>query len=304
MTLESMTGYAASEGGVTLDTPGKTWRWGLEIRSVNSKGFDLRFRLPSGREFLEPSLKKTLITSVKRGTITVSLEKKSMPSEKRFVVNESFLRQIHKIYERLKLEGIVGGPELTLDKLLMVPGVVEVEKTEELSSADNELINAAIIDDFKDTLERLTEMRCAEGKKLFIILDEQRKEVSELCIEARILANANKLKSPDYLKNQINSIFEADLTISEDRLAQEVAIIITKLDVAEEIDRLALHLETCKELLNLNLPVGRRLDFICQELNREANTLCSKSNHLRLTAIGIDLKVGIEKFREQIQNIQ
>jgi uncharacterized protein (TIGR00255 family) len=76
------------------------------------------------------------------------------------------------------------------------------------------------------------------------------------------------------------------------------------LDVAEEIDRLALHLETCKELLNLNIPVGRRLDFICQELNREANTLCSKSNHLRLTAIGIDLKVGIEKFREQIQNIQ
>jgi uncharacterized protein (TIGR00255 family) len=304
MTLESMTGYSASEGGVTLDTPGKTWRWSWELRSVNSKGFDLRFRLPSGRELLESSLRKTIITSIKRGTITAILEKKSTPAEKRFMVNESFLQQIQEIHQRLKLEGIIDGPALTLDKLLMVPGAVEVDKAEELSCSDNELINAAIIDDFKNTLERLTEMRCAEGRKLLIILEEQRKELSELCVEAQILANANKLKSRDYLKNQISSIFETDLTISDDRLAQEVAIIITKLDVAEEIDRLALHLETCKELLNSNIPVGRRLDFICQELNREANTLCSKSNHLRLTAIGIDLKVGIEKFREQIQNIQ
>jgi len=153
-------------------------------------------------------------------------------------------------------------------------------------------------------VERLTAMRCAEGRKLSIILEEQRKELSDLCTEARILANASKHKYRDQLKNQISSILEADLTISEDRLAQEVAIIITKLDISEEIDRLSLHLKTCKELLNSSIPVGRQLDFICQELNREANTLCSKSNHSRLTAIGIDLKVGIEKFREQIQNIQ
>ena len=304
MTLESMTGYSVSEGGVILDTLGETWQWSWELRSVNSKGFDLRFRLPPGRELLEPSLKKNIISSVKRGTITAILEKKSASSEKKLMVNESFLQQIQEIHERLKLEGIIDGSTLTLDKLLMVPGVIEVEKTEELSNADNELINAAIIDDFKNTVERLTAMRCAEGRKLSIILEEQRKELSDLCTEARILANASKHKYRDQLKNQISSILEADLTISEDRLAQEVAIIITKLDISEEIDRLSLHLKTCKELLNSSIPVGRQLDFICQELNREANTLCSKSNHSRLTAIGIDLKVGIEKFREQIQNIQ
>jgi uncharacterized protein (TIGR00255 family) len=304
MTLESMTGYSVSEGGVILDTLGKTWQWSWELRSVNSKGFDLRLRLPPGRESLEPSLKKNIISSVKRGTITAILEKKSTSSEKKLMVNQSFLQQIQQIHERLKLEGIIDGSTLTLDKLLMVPGVIEVEKTEKLSSADNELINAAIIDDFKNTVERLTEMRCAEGRKLSIILEEQRKELSDLCTEARILANASKHKYRDQLKNQISSILEADLTISEDRLAQEVAIIITKLDISEEIDRLSLHLETCKELLNSSIPVGRQLDFICQELNREANTLCSKSNHSRLTAIGIDLKIGIEKFREQIQNIQ
>ena len=126
----------------------------------------------------------------------------------------------------------------------------------------------------------------------------------ELCDRARVIANTNRHRISEILEEQIGLISKMKVTLSEDRLEQELAVLLVKLDVTEEVDRLSIHLDSCMQLLKAGRTVGRRLDFICQELNREANTLCSKSSDKGLTSIGIDLKVGIEKFREQIQNIQ
>ena len=126
----------------------------------------------------------------------------------------------------------------------------------------------------------------------------------KLCDRARVIANTNRHQMSETLEEQISLISKLKVTLSEERLEQELAVLLTKSDVTEEVDRLSIHLDSCMKLLKAGRIVERRLDFICQELNREANTLCSKSSHKGLTSIGIDLKVGIEKFREQIQNIQ
>jgi uncharacterized protein (TIGR00255 family) len=188
--------------------------------------------------------------------------------------------------------------------MLLVPGVVEFGSAMNLSNAQNKIIDTAIIDGLREAIALLIHARRAEGACLEKILKEQLSELEYLCCKARTIAQNSKLKLGEKLNEQVNLLLSTDITLSKERLAQELAIIVTKLDVSEEIDRLLVHLQACKNLLVSNMPIGRRLEFICQELNRESNTLCSKSNDLSLTSIGIDMKVGIAKFREQIQNVQ
>jgi uncharacterized protein (TIGR00255 family) len=304
MTLESMTGYALSEGVVALDGLEQTWQWGWELRSVNSKTFDLRTKLPSGRESLNAIVKKEIMSHLKRGNITANLVKKSYSTDKKPKINKVFLSQLCKIYKEFECDGLIVASPPNLERMLLVPGVVELGAAMELSDSQNKIIDNAIIDGLREAVALLIHARRLEGAGLLKILKEQLSELEHLCCEAKNITQNSKQKLGEKLKEQVNLLLSTDIALSKERLAQELAIIVTKLDVSEEIDRLLVHFQACENLLISNMPVGRRLDFICQELNRETNTLCSKSNDLKLTSIGIDMKVGIEKFREQIQNVQ
>ena len=304
MVLESMTGYSRSDGVLKLGVPEQTWRWTWELRSVNSKGFDLRSKLPPGRQSLEISAKKEIMTQITRGSITAHLIRKEDLTEKKVVINEQFLEQLCDTHQRLKKAGIVAETAPVLDRLLLVPGAVAVEREQELNSDENQILDNAILESLKDALSALISVRKKEGTQVSNILEKQLSELLELCDRARVIADTNRHQISDTLEEQIGLISKMKVTLSEERLEQELAVLLTKLDVTEEVDRLSIHLDSCMQLLKAGRIVGRRLDFICQELNREANTLCSKSSDKGLTSIGIDLKVGIEKFREQIQNIQ
>jgi uncharacterized protein (TIGR00255 family) len=181
---------------------------------------------------------------------------------------------------------------------------VAVEREQELNSDDNRILDNAILESLRDALRALISVRKKEGTQLSNILEKQLSELLQLCDRARFIATTNRHQISKKLEEQISLISKMKVTLSEERLEQELAVLLTKLDITEEVDRLSIHLDSCIKLLRAGESVGRRLDFICQELNREANTLCSKSSDKGLTSIGIDLKVGIEKFREQIQNIQ
>ena len=304
MVLESMTGYSRSDGVLKLGVPEQTWRWTWELRSVNSKGFDLRSKLPPGRQSLELSTKKEIMTQITRGVITAHLIRKEDLTDKKIIINERFLGQLCDIHQRLMKTSTVAKAVPALDRLLLVPGAVTVEREQDLSLEDNQMLEAAILESLREALRTLLSMRQKEGAQLSKILEKQLSELLELCDRARVMADTNRHQISDTLEEQIGLISKMKVTLSEERLEQELAVLLTKLDVTEEVDRLSIHLDSCMQLLKAGRIVGRRLDFICQELNREANTLCSKSSHKGLTSIGIDLKVGIEKFREQIQNIQ
>ena len=304
MALESMTGYSRSEGTLKLGVSDQTWRWTWELRSVNSKGFDLRSKLPPGLQSLEISIKKEIMAQITRGAITAHLIRKEDLTDKKIIINERFLGQLCDIHQRLTKTSIVANAAPALDRLLLVPGAVTVEREQDLSLEDNQMLEAAILESLREALRTLLSMRQKEGAQLSKILEKQLSELFQLCDGAGVIANANRLQLSDRLEEQIGLISKMEVTLSQERLAQELVVLLTKIDVTEEVDRLLVHLGSCEELLKAGRSVGRRLDFICQELNREANTLCSKSSDKRLTSIGIDLKVGIEKFREQIQNIQ
>jgi uncharacterized protein (TIGR00255 family) len=304
MTLESMTGYALSEGVVALDGLEQTWRWSWELRSVNSKTFDLRTKLPSGRESLNAIVKKEIMYHIKRGSITASLIRKFHSTDKKLKIDKVFLSQLCKVYEEFERDGLIVASPPNLERMLLVPGVVEPVAAPELSDSQNKIIDDAIVDGLREAVALLIHTRRIEGAGLLKILKEQLLELECLCGEAKNIAQNSKQKLSEKLMEQVNLVLSTDIALSKERLAQELAIIVTKLDVSEEIDRLLVHFQACENLLMSNMPIGRRLDFICQELNRETNTLCSKSNDSKLTSIGIDMKVGIEKFREQIQNVQ
>ena len=304
MALESMTGYSRSEGTLKLGVSDQIWGWTWELRSVNSKGFDLRSKLPPGRQSLELSTKKEIMTQITRGVITAHLIRKEDLTDKKIIINERFLGQLCDIHQRLMKTSTVAKAVPALDRLLLVPGAVTVEREQDLSSEDNQMLDAAILESLREALRALISMRRKEGAQLSKILEKQLSDLFQLCDRAGVIANTNRLKLSDRLEEQIALISKMKVNLSEERLAQELVVLLTKIDVTEEVDRLLVHLGSCLDLLKSGRSVGRRLDFICQELNREANTLCSKSSDKRLTSIGIDLKVGIEKFREQIQNIQ
>ena len=304
MALESMTGYSRSDGILKLGVPEQTWQWTWELRSVNSKGFDFRSKLPPGRQSLEILAKKEIMTQITRGSITAHLIRKEDLAAKKVIINEQFLEQLCNTHKRLEKAGVVAKTAPILDRLLLVPGAVAVEREQELNSDDNRILDNAILESLRDALRALISVRKKEGTQLSNILEKQLSELLQLCDRARFIATTNRHQISKKLEEQISLISKMKVTLSEERLEQELAVLLTKLDITEEVDRLSIHLDSCIKLLRAGESVGRRLDFICQELNREANTLCSKSSDKGLTSIGIDLKVGIEKFREQIQNIQ
>jgi uncharacterized protein (TIGR00255 family) len=295
MNVASMTGFARSEG----HADGLGWVW--EIKSVNSKSLDLRCRLPAGYDALEPGLRTMLAERLKRGAVSVSFTTTKALTAAPLRVNRAALAEIMALAKELASE--TGAPPPRIDGLLALKGVLESgEETVDETASDRRRM--AMQRDFGVALDALAAMRLAEGKRLVPVLEARLAEIAALAATAERTSAAQPAAAKARLKEQITALLEAVPAIPEERLAQEAALIVARGDIREELDRLVAHVDAARALLSEGGAIGRRLDFLCQELNREANTLASKSPDLELTRLALDLKAAIEQLREQVQNIE
>lgn len=290
-----MTGYARSEGA----HEGVSWYW--EARSVNSKGLDVRCRVPPGYDALEAAAREAAGKAFRRGAVSLSLQLDRGERQLELKVNEAALRQILALQQGLG-DAVDRSPP-RLDALLSVRGVADTVEKEEADETVAQR-DAAIRDTLADALAKLAGARSEEGARLQGVLQSQLADIARLTGAAGEAAEAQPAMLRARLEKQVAELLEARLGVAEERLAQEAAMLATKADVREEIDRLGSHIEAAAALLDTGGVVGRKLDFLCQEFNREANTLCAKATDIALTRIGLDLKAVIEQFREQVQNVE
>jgi len=295
--LESMTGYASLKG----EGQGHSWTW--DLRSVNAKGLDLRLRVPDWIEGLEPAVRGALSKGMARGSVNLSLRVNRDDETGALAVNaaqlEAVLSALQAVEERAMDKGISLAPSKASD-LLSQRGVMEqaVEET------DSKALLAAITAQLPELIASFKDMRAKEGQALEAVLADQLEQVSDLTQQAAEAAEARREEAADTLKANLARVLENADGLDESRLAQELAVLAVKSDVMEELDRLRAHVQAAKELLAQGSPVGRKLDFLMQEFNREANTLCSKAQSVDLTRIGLDLKAVIDQMREQVQNVE
>jgi uncharacterized protein (TIGR00255 family) len=290
-----MTGFARAEG----HAEGFSWVW--EIKSVNSKSLDLRFRLGPGFEALEVPLRGLLAETLQRGSIAVNLTAARAATAGALRVNREALAQVAALAAEL-VESHGAAPPRA-DGLLALRGVLESGESDE-PDAVRDTRQAALLASARQCIDRLVAVRREEGTRLTAVLETRLGEIETLTAQA----DASAVTQPEALKArlraQLAALLDATPSLSEERLAQEAALLAAKADTREELDRLKAHVTAARELVGAGGAVGRRFDFLCQELNREANTLCSKSSDLALTRLGLGLKAAIEQLREQVQNIE
>jgi uncharacterized protein (TIGR00255 family) len=295
MALSSMTGFARGHGS------SGAYGWAWEIKSVNAKGLDLRLRLPPGWDAVEPAVRAKAAETLSRGTVyaTLNVERQGKPPVVR--VNEEVLAAVLAALK--SLVGRVDAERPRLDGILAIKGVVEVTDADEAED-ERRAAEAAAVAGFAASLASLSEMRRREGAALGRILSARLDEIAALISRAEEAA----ARRPDAVKQriaeQVAALLESSSRFDPDRLHQEAVLIAAKADVREELDRLAAHVEQAKGMVTKGGAMGRRLDFLSQEFNRESNTLCAKANDLDLTNIGLELKSVVEQFREQVQNLE
>ncbi len=289
-----MTGFARVDGAVA----GYSWVW--EVKSVNSKGLDLRFRLPNGFDQIEAGARKLAGESFVRGNLSINLNLQRPDRPPVLEVNREVLDQMVALATEYK----DGAGNVNVETLLGLRGVVDVVEGEDEDQAEIAQRDAAITVGFGELMTALATARREEGARMGAVVDEHIEEISSLTSEAAALAEMQPARRQERLTTQLDELLGGENAVSPERLAQELALIISKGDVREELDRLVAHVGAARDLMAESGAVGRRLDFLCQEFNREANTLCSKSSDLELTRIGLALKAAIERLREQIQNIE
>jgi uncharacterized protein (TIGR00255 family) len=295
--IRSMTGFASASGARAPHS------WGWEIRSVNGKGLDLRLRVPDWIDGLEAGLRKQLGDAVTRGNVTCNLRVTREETGGALSVNEvqleTVLRALHRIEQTAMDAGISLAPSKATD-IVTMRGVLEQTQTEDDAAA----LAAALLGEFPAVLSDFNAMRAAEGAALTDLLTTQLAEVETLTAQAATLADARKDDMAQTLRRNLARVLVNSDGVDADRLAQELALIAVKSDVTEEIDRLGAHVAAARDLLAQGGPVGRKLDFLMQEFNREANTLCSKAQNTDLTRVGLALKATIDQMREQVQNVE
>lgn len=291
-----MTGFARVEGAHDLCT----WVW--EAKSVNAKGLDVRLRLPAGFEMLEVEVRSRVKKRFGRGNISLSLNVNWQRSTGAYQVNADTLNRILKILPQIRDQAPDAGPA-TLDGLLGLRGVIEAID-DPLDEAEKEVLDQSVLDGVDSVLSGLAEGRGDEGKRLAELLSEQLAAIGSLCSKSEDLAALRPAAIKERLVMQVRELADAVPAMPEDRLAQELAMLMLKADVREELDRLASHQIAAKDLMEQAGPIGRQFDFLCQEFNREANTLCSKSSDVALTQVGLELKTVIDQMREQVQNVE
>lgn len=295
MALISMTGFAESQGA----HESLRWRW--EAKSVNGRGLDLRLRTPPGFESVEEAARPLAAARFRRGTIQCTLTIESGENARGLKIDPVALAAAVKIAREVAAE--TGLPPARVDGLLALKGVIVQDDSQSASSAERAARDAAILESLATAFDALARARASEGLKLANVLNNLLGEISDLIMTATKLAAAQPTNLRDRLKAQIAELL-APGTISEERLAQEVALLAVKADVREELDRLTAHVHEARALIQSGEAVGRKLDFLAQEFNREANTLCSKSADIELTRAGLALKAAIDQFREQAQNVE
>jgi uncharacterized protein (TIGR00255 family) len=296
MTLSSMTGFARGQGAAGA----YVWNW--EIKSVNAKGLDIRFRLPPGWDAIEGPVRKAATDALGRGTVygNLTVERKGVQPTVR--INEPVLNAVIATLDMLDNK-IVGANRPTLDGILSLKGVMEIVEEDE-SEGDRRAAEAAIIAGFNQTLAELVTMRRAEGATLGRLLTARIDEIGALAARAEAAPGRKAEAIKARLAEQVATLLAASQRFDSDRLHQEAILLASKADIREELDRLASHGEQVRKMLADGGAVGRKLDFLAQELNRESNTLTAKANDVELTNIGLELKSVVEQFREQVQNLE
>ncbi len=289
----SMTGFARTEGQLGGCS------WTIEVKSVNGRNLDIRFRLPSGFDGLEAVARTEIGRRFKRGSLNLALTIARAATGGQVRINRPLLDQLLALARDYAGES---APPPRFEALLGVRGVIEV--VEENEAATLEGLEAPLTADLKLALDRLATARAEEGARLAEVLSRQLEDIAALVQAASACAATQPAVLRERLRTQLASLTEAVPVLPEERLAQEVALLVARGDVREELDRLRAHIAAARDLMKAGDAVGRRLDFLCQEFNREANTLCSKSTDTELTRIGLALKATIEQLREQVQNIE
>jgi uncharacterized protein (TIGR00255 family) len=295
MALSSMTGFARGHG------LSASYGWAWELRSVNAKGLDLRLRLPAGWDAVEGPVRASAAQVLARGTVhaMLTIERQGVTPVVR--VNEPVLAALLATIK--DLTGRVQAAEPRIDGILSLKGVIEVLDQDE-SEEERRAAEAAVIAGFRETVVELAAMRQREGQSLGQILGQRVREIAALAAKAEAAPGRRPEAIKARIAEQVATLLDASQRLDPDRLHQEAVLIATKADIREELDRLASHVAQVGRLLADGGAVGRRLDFLAQELHREANTLCSKSNDVELTNIGLELKSVVEQFREQVQNLE
>ncbi len=295
MALSSMTGFARAHGV----TGAYAWSW--ELKSVNAKGLELRLRLPPGWDAIEVPARTRASEKLSRGNIYGNLTVKREGVAPVVRVNEQVLAAVLATMQRVA-ERLAADPP-RLDGVLGIKGVIDVIDEDENEDA-RRAAETAIVAAFSNVLDDLSKMRRHEGQAVGAALSARLGEIDALAQRAEHAPGRQPEAIRKKLAEQIAVLLDASTRFDPDRLHQEAILIASKADVREELDRLAAHVAQARHLLSEGGAVGRRLDFLSQELNREANTLCSKANDLELSNIGLELKSVVEQFREQVQNLE
>jgi len=296
MNLQSMTGFARA----TADHAGAALAW--EVKSVNGKSAEVRPRLPQGLERLEPSVRVSVQKRFSRGSFQATLTVgRTGAAQAQPVVNEAFLKDLAGLAQRLQEQ--FGTNPASADGLLALRGVLEVPEAAE-SEEERTLFDAAVLSCLDQALAGLEQARKEEGEALGRVLLGHLDTIEALTLRAEADPSRDPASIRARLAEQVRLLMDASAGLDEARLHQEAAFLATKADIREEIDRLKTHVASARALLGTGGAVGRKLDFLAQEFNRESNTLCSKSNAATVTAIGLELKAVVDQFREQVQNLE
>jgi len=290
--IASMTGYARA------DAMHGSARLRVELKSVNGRGLDIRTRLAPGLDAFDIPLRQLLGQSLTRGSVTAAVSLERQGATGAVSVNKAALDTVLAAMDDLGRR--VDARRPSLDGILALPGVLVVE---EGRGIDEEGLEPVLMAAVREAIAALLQSRLEEGARIGSILSRQLDSIAELVERADAHPTRSRDAIAEKLRQQIN-VLRNESDISPERLAQEALLLATKADIQEEIDRLRAHIAGARALLSAAGPNGRRLDFLAQEFNREANTLCSKSNAVELTAIGLDLKAAIDQLREQVQNIE
>jgi uncharacterized protein (TIGR00255 family) len=297
--IASMTGYARTQGS------DERRRWVWEARSVNGRNLEIRCRVPQGFDRLENPARTAVGGRLKRGNVSLTLTLTSERQSSPLRINRALLAELGILVDEVRKSTGAAAP--SADGLLRVRGVIEEEEQGEPTEEALVVLDRALQATLDDVLKALVSARAAEGKALAKVIDGHVVEIESLCRRAAERAQAQIGTVRARFESQLAELLGRTPTLSEERFAQEVALLVGKADVREELDRLAAHIAQARTLLSEarpDNPVGRKFDFLCQEFNREANTLCSKSADIELTRIGIDLKGAVERMREQVQNVE
>ena len=294
----SMTGFAAANG----EAEGFSWAW--NVRSVNARGLDIRLRLPDWIEGLEPAVRSAIQKAVERGSVTLTLKVHRDDTTQTLHIDQDALDRVLTALKRIQVDASAGHDmqlsATSAAEVLAIPGVTGSAPPD----LDTGPLTKALLGDLQDLLKAFNATRGGEGQALSGVIAGQLDQIETLNTNAKSAAAARREATARRLRENLARVLENSAGAEPDRVAQELAMIAMKADVTEEIDRLQAHVAAARQLLASDGAVGRKLDFLAQEFNREANTLCSKAQSNDLTRIGLDLKAVIDQMREQVQNVE